>query len=219
MTPQAPDVPSEKFVAQGPSEAREGDLEGSPLMWLVSRAKFDNEFRARDTSVGMTLVELMIVVVIIAILAGIAVPLYGGYRRRSRATEASSNVQLIATAQEAYRREKGRYANVNLDNPATPACTDGGCASQWDNWGCAAASVWCQLGWQPEKQSVYFVYNTWAGTAGPATPGWAAPLVANPELGWYSIEARGDLRNDDGKVTKYRMTSTGTQLINIDEFE
>lgn len=168
---------------------------------------------------GITLVELMIVVVIVAILAGVALPMYGGYRRRSRATEAAANVQLIAAAQEAYRREKGRYANVNLDNPAAPACSDGGCSSNWDNWGCGAASAWCQLGWQPEREAVFFVYNTWAGTAGPAAPAWAVPLVANPELGWYSIQARADLRNDGGPITTYRMTSASSQLININEFE
>ena len=166
---------------------------------------------------GMTLLEIMIVVIIVAILAAIALPMYGGYRRRSRATEASANVQLIADAQEAYRREKGRYADVNLDNPSAPSCTDGGCPSTWDNWSCAAASTWCQLGWRPEKQSVYFVYNTRAGNTAPTN--WSASLIATPALGWYWIEARGDLRNNDGAVTKYRMTSGSSQLINVDEFE
>ena len=168
---------------------------------------------------GMTLLELMIVIIIVALLAAIALPMYGGYQRRSRATEASANVQLIADSQEAYRREKGRYADVNLDNPAAPACSDGGCPSNWDNWTCGVASTWCQLGWRPEKQSGYFVYNTRAGNTAPATPPWAAPLVTAPLLGWYSIEARGDLRNNDGSVTTYRMTSASTQLIRIDEFE
>jgi type IV pilus assembly protein PilE len=171
------------------------------------------------TQAGMTLLELMVVVIIVAVLAAIALPVYSGYQRRSRATEASANVQLIADAQEAYKREKGRYANVNLDNPASATCTDGGCPSTWDNWTCAAASTWCQLGWRPERESIYFVYNTWAGNTSPATPGWAASLVTAPTLGWYSIEARGDLRNNDGAVTKYRMTSGSTQLIKVDEFE
>jgi len=117
------------------------------------------------------------------------------------------------------QRERGRYANVNLDNPASPGCSDGGCSSNWDNWDCSTASVWCQLGFRPEKKSGYFVYNTWANNTSPATPGWAASLVTAPLLGWYSIEARGDLRNNDGLVTKYRMTSGSTQLIRIDEFE
>jgi prepilin-type N-terminal cleavage/methylation domain-containing protein len=168
---------------------------------------------------GMSLLELMIVVVIVAILAAVALPVYSGYKRRSRAVEGSANVQLIAQAQEAYKREKGHYANVNLDNPSSPACSDGGCPSQWDNWSCAAASNWCQLGFRPERQSVYFVYNTWGGSAGPATPAWAAALVQNPQLGWYSIEGRADLRNDNGAITRYRMTSTGTNLIPVDEFE
>jgi len=167
----------------------------------------------------MTLVELMVVVIIVMVLAAVAVPVYSGYKRRSRAVEGSSNVQLIATAQEAYKREKGRYAHVNVDNPAAPACTDGGCASKWDNWNCGAASNWCQLGWHPERETVYFVYNTWAGTVGPATPGWAVGLISNPELGWFSVEARADLRNDGGKMTTYRMTSAGAQLINLDEYE
>lgn len=172
------------------------------------------------TQAGMTLLELMVVVIIVAVLAAVALPVYTGYTRRSRATEAAANVQLIADAQEAYKREKGRYANVNLNNPASPACSDGGCPSNWDNWSCGAASNWCQLGWRPEKQSIYFVYNTWAGNASPALPdAWADSLITTETLGYYSIEARGDLRNNDGAVTKYRMTSAGAQLIKVDEFE
>ncbi len=63
---------------------------------------------------------------------------------------------------------------------------------------CGVASVWCQLGWRPEREYVYFVYNTWAGTAGPAGPGGdgKAALDGEAGLGCARYDAGANTCND-----------------------
>ncbi len=56
---------------------------------------------------GFTLIELMVVVIIIAVLAAIAIPLYTGYIRNARTTEATARMGAIMTAAKAYAQ---RYA-------------------------------------------------------------------------------------------------------------
>ena len=56
----------------------------------------------RGQSRGMTLVELMIVVVIIAILTMIAVPGYRQYSERAHRTEAKNALLLLANNQERF---------------------------------------------------------------------------------------------------------------------
>ena len=59
---------------------------------------------------GMTLVELLIVVVIVAILAAIAIPVYTGYLQRARRADAKTALEQVRAAQEMWRAEKGSYA-------------------------------------------------------------------------------------------------------------
>ncbi|HBP5388065.1 TPA: prepilin-type N-terminal cleavage/methylation domain-containing protein, partial [Pseudomonas aeruginosa] len=51
---------------------------------------------------GFTLIELMIVVVIIAILAGIAYPSYDEYVKRGNRTEGQALLSEAAATQERY---------------------------------------------------------------------------------------------------------------------
>ena len=68
---------------------------------------------------GFTLVELMIVVVIIAVLAGIAVPSFLIYREKSLVTQ-------VVGSGEAIRAALASYAAGSSDNeyPITPFITD-----------------------------------------------------------------------------------------------
>ena len=68
---------------------------------------------------GFTLVELMVVIVIVALLAAIAVPLYMNYVQDSRRSEAAGGLAAVATAQQTYYQRYGSYAdalaNLNVD--------------------------------------------------------------------------------------------------------
>lgn len=65
---------------------------------------------------GITLIELLIVVVIVGILAAIAIPLYNGYMQRARRVDAKTALEQFRAAQEMHRAERGGYAN-NTANP------------------------------------------------------------------------------------------------------
>jgi type IV pilus assembly protein PilE len=82
---------------------------------------FHNERRARkvvrqlrttSNELGFTLVELMIVVAIVAILAGIAVPAYGDYITRSRLTEATSTLADMRVRLEQYFQDNRTYVGA-----------------------------------------------------------------------------------------------------------
>ena len=70
---------------------------------------------------GFTLIELLVVIIIIAILAAIAVPVFLAQRQKGYAAQTQSALKNAATAIEAYATEKGgSYAGLDgvADLPA-----------------------------------------------------------------------------------------------------
>lgn len=63
---------------------------------------------------GFTLIELLVVIAIIGILAAVAIPQFGSYRRKGFDADAQANVRNMAVAQEGYYLENNTYA----DDPA-----------------------------------------------------------------------------------------------------
>jgi type IV pilus assembly protein PilE len=59
---------------------------------------------------GITLIELLIVIVIVGILAAIAIPTYRGYMQRARRADAKTALEQVRAAQEMWRAEKGSYS-------------------------------------------------------------------------------------------------------------
>lgn len=68
---------------------------------------------------GFTLVELMIVVIIVAILAGVAVPLFRANVKKALRTEGTALCGSIRTSERVYKAEHGEYTgtwgNLNID--------------------------------------------------------------------------------------------------------
>ncbi len=59
---------------------------------------------------GLTLIELLIVVVIVGILAGIAIPLYTNFMQRARRSDAKTALEQLRASQEMRRAERGTYS-------------------------------------------------------------------------------------------------------------
>jgi type IV pilus assembly protein PilE len=59
---------------------------------------------------GLTLIELMVVVAVLAILASVAYPLYTNQAQKSRRADAKAALQTIALAQERFFTVNNKYA-------------------------------------------------------------------------------------------------------------
>lgn len=64
----------------------------------------------KNRQIGVTLIELMITVVIVAILAAIAYPSYNNHVTRTRRSDAQSALMRIAALQEKFYADCGFYA-------------------------------------------------------------------------------------------------------------
>jgi prepilin-type N-terminal cleavage/methylation domain-containing protein len=68
---------------------------------------------------AFTLIELLVVIMIIAVLIGLAFPVFQGVQNQTRKTQARNDLVQIVTAISAYYTEYGKYPLT----PATPADT------------------------------------------------------------------------------------------------
>ncbi len=165
------------------------------------------DLRCRE---GLTLVELMVVIVIVGVLAAIAVPAFGSYVYKSRASEATSFLGQIRQRQESYRSEFGQYACAPVApcpqltfTAFTPAALPP--KGQVQSW--VSTVEWDQLGARPDGP-VRFQYATIAGPPGTTPAG--VPGYDGSDF-WFVAQARGDL-DDDGTVVTFEAYSASTQV-------
>ncbi len=71
--------------------------------------------RSPKLAAGFTLIELMIVVVIAAVLMGLALPAYTGYMQKTRRTDAKVTLTTMASQQERYFLKNNGYTVVIAD--------------------------------------------------------------------------------------------------------
>jgi type IV pilus assembly protein PilE len=121
--------------------------------------------RRRKSIRGLTLIELLIVIVIVGILAAIAIPTYSNYMIRARRADAKTALEQVRAAQEMRRAERGSYE------------TD--IAALRTTWGAPAATVGDYTITMPVATA-----TTYTGTA---TPNKARQT---PD-GWLSIDQDG----------------------------
>lgn len=69
---------------------------------------------------GVTLIELMIVVIVVAILASIAVPSYRSYLLRAQRSDARAELLRVRSAQEKFFLQNNAYADDTAEMSAAP---------------------------------------------------------------------------------------------------
>ena len=70
---------------------------------------------------GFTIIELLIVIVVIGILAGLVLTAFTGIQQKSRDTERQTDIKAIQAHIEAFLAQKAHYPSLNDMNDRTPA--------------------------------------------------------------------------------------------------
>lgn len=185
---------------------------------------------------GMSIVELMIVVVIIGILAAISVVSYRRYIARARLSEATAMLAEFAAKEQLYYLDAGLYieahrttANSNSFNEAPAEFYPSDASAYFDSartpvaLGALPAS-WQTLGIRPRWPSLYCTYLVNAGSAGIAPPSGSVigPTLwsSTPNVPWYYALAACNLSGASGwpnNVTVLALTHDSPAVRTIDE--
>jgi len=91
---------------------------------------------------GFTLIELMIVVAVVAILAGVALPSYFDYVRRGQLPEAQAALSDFRVKMEQYYQDNRNYGGAQCADAGPPSWSAGNGtlnygAAQFFTYGCA----------------------------------------------------------------------------------
>jgi len=74
---------------------------------------------SKQSQSGFTIVELLIVIVIIGVLAGLVIVTFSGIQSRARDTERQTDIKSVFSHVEAYYAVNGKYPSLAQMNDAT----------------------------------------------------------------------------------------------------
>ena len=154
-------------------------------------------YRSRALRRAFTLIEVMIVVVIVGVLAVLGVIGYRRYVTTAHTAEATHLTGGIRAAQEAFKVEKGIYADVSADTSSLyPAAAPGAFKTEWGG-NCnnckGDPNAWKQLAVHPAGPVMYG-YATVAGVGGADL----AAVPPPPKVSAASFAPMGDLGGGGG---------------------
>lgn len=128
----------------------------------------------RSRILGITLIELMIVITILGTLAAIAIPAYRGYSERAQRTEALNGMNLMLQRQENFRLQNNTFTN-DLDALGfTDGCTEN----------CVYNISFEGAGPNTRTYTARFVPRPGGGTNG-------VNQTSDDDCGWFTIDAQG----------------------------
>ena len=169
--------------------------------------------RAED-SLGMSLVELMVVVVIIGILAAISVVGYRKYIARARLSEATAMLAEFAAKEQLYFLENGQFVEAHNNSVVAqyPSTTENAAefwpqnpSNAFDSARTPAAvdplpTSWRALGIRPRWTFLYCTYMVNAGAPTIAVPGTVGPTLwaGPPNVPWFYAMAACNLGGQAG---------------------
>jgi type IV pilus assembly protein PilA len=176
--------------------------------------------RARPTTRGYTVVELLVVVAIVGVLAAIGVVSYGAFARSAHAGEPYTVLPAIALGEDAHKMSTLTYVSCSSDpTDYYPHATPDEKKWHWVQPGHADAACWKTLGVATDGP-VRFVYSVVAGGPGetpPAIPSFGAVLGAQSDP-WFVIHAAGDLDGDGVRSSFWSSSIDPTvRCMNCDE--
>jgi type IV pilus assembly protein PilE len=125
---------------------------------------------------GVTLIELVVVVVIVGILASIAIPSYRNYVLRANRTEGRAALLALATAQEKFYLQCNTYT-TDLDPDAATDCDTG------------------NLRFPVTSERGYYTITVTAanetGWTAEAEPAGDSPQLADVKCQWFGLTSAG----------------------------
>jgi prepilin-type N-terminal cleavage/methylation domain-containing protein len=80
---------------------------------------------------GFTLVEVLAVLIIVAILAGIGTPIYLSYVKGARAADAQTTIGAIVTAEKIHYQKFGKYTGLEELREKKVVTLDEATVSKW----------------------------------------------------------------------------------------
>ena len=158
---------------------------------------------------GFTLLEIMVVVAIISLLASVATPMYGKYLRRTKTSEALTNIRKIYDGELAYYHEDHVLASGNLASKQFLYCSAEPSEHPTDQKrrGNFERGNWPLIHFSTDGP-IYYTYLVEVSPDPdpvPDRPSWIPGFGEDPESIWMAamlIRAFGDL-DHDGNVSQF----------------